>query len=81
MNKADKEKKEAWHSLTIEEVLEQLETTTEGHSQSEAMRRQKYLGSNILERTRPSALRLFLNQLNRFLIIFLLLIVLLSSFM
>lgn len=52
-----------WHSLTIPELTQRLETTTEGLSSAEAARRLKASGPNdIVHRVQSSALRIFLTQ-------------------
>ncbi|RLG98370.1 hypothetical protein DRO29_01065, partial [Candidatus Bathyarchaeota archaeon] len=53
----------SWHSKSVEEVLEALETSPKGLSSEEARRRLlKYGPNKLMEKEGVSALRVFLNQ-------------------
>lgn len=79
MNSSDESENDSWHSLPVTEVLDKLHTTSEGHSEVEAIKRFRETGPNSLAKKQLSPQRLFLNQLNKFLIIILLLAILLSN--
>ena len=64
-----------WHTLTVEETLEKLNSSKEGLSPEEAERRLEEYGPNQLEEIyKPSKARIFLRQFENYLIIVLSLI-------
>ncbi len=64
---------EPWHTLTVDETLEKLNSDTEGLSPKEAERRLSEFGQNQLEEIyKPSKARIFLRQFENYLIIVLL---------
>jgi Ca2+-transporting ATPase len=64
---------EPWHTLTVDETLEKLNSDTEGLSLEEAERRLSEFGPNQLEEIyKPSKARIFLRQFENYLIIVLL---------
>ncbi|MEM3109036.1 MAG: cation-translocating P-type ATPase [Candidatus Bathyarchaeia archaeon] len=63
----------SWHSLSVEEVLERLNSSMDGLTDEEAAERLRKYGPNELERVeRPSPLRIFARQFTNILIIILL---------
>ena len=81
MNSSDDKNPDSWHSLSIHDVLKRLRTSTNGHSEIEAGKRLQETGPNILIKRRISSRRLFLSQINKIIIIILLLSVFLSFIM
>lgn len=70
-----------WHALEIDEVLLQLESSTEGLSSSEAEKRLIELGPNFIpDKARRSLLYMILGQFTDFMIVVLLVAALISGF-
>ena len=64
---------EKWHSLTVEEVMERLDTGPRGLTDEEAARRLEIYGPNELrEEKKKSKLLIFLEQFKNYLILILL---------
>lgn len=72
-----------WHAVSMEDVLRQLKTKkTEGLSTEEAERRLKEVGLNqLLEKPRPTFLKLLFDQLKSFVIILLIVASIISAFL
>lgn len=72
---------EAWHALTVEEVLKKLNVDPEkGLSNLEASKRLKIYGPNEFQKSkRPSALQIFLEQFKSLLVIILIVATLISA--
>lgn len=69
----------SWHTLTVEETLQELQASDKGLSQDEAKKRQQTYGLNELKKEkRKSPLKIFLNQFSNILIIILIIAILLS---
>lgn len=62
---------EFWHSLSIDDALEKLESTRDGLSREEAQRRIKKYGRNEIRGKEVSRISIFLNQFKNFLILIL----------
>lgn len=70
-----------WHSLTIEEILSQLGTTSDGLSQNEAQKRLHFYGPNeIASKKKKNIFGLFLKQFKSPLIYILLLAAIITYF-
>lgn len=72
-----------WHAVSTEDVLRHLRTQkTEGLSSEEAERRLKEVGPNqLLEKPRPTFLKLLIDQLKSFVIILLIVASIISAFL
>ncbi|MCC6146550.1 MAG: cation-translocating P-type ATPase [Anaerolineaceae bacterium] len=70
-----------WHALAAEEVLEKLETPQKsGLTSEEVERRQHQYGLNeLIEKARPSFLRMLFNQFNNFIILLLIIAAAISA--
>ena len=79
MNPTDKSKTNSWYALPIERVLIQLQTSQSGLSQQEALLRLKSHKNSSLKKQKKSFFRMFLNQMNNYLIILLIFLVLVSN--
>ncbi|GAB4188213.1 MAG: cation-transporting P-type ATPase [Simkaniaceae bacterium] len=66
------EAESAFHALSVEEVLQKLETSHEGISQKEAEKRLETYGKNVLKEERTSKWKIFFRQCNNILIYILL---------
>ena len=76
----DKDNDVSWHSISTEETFKLLNTNTTGLSSIDVSNRHNQYGPNkLLESKRVSAIKLFLEQFNNYLIIILLFAVLLSA--
>ena len=53
-----------WYQLSLEEILKQLNTNTNGLTSSEAQERLKKFGLNELKSRKPSVLKRLLRQFN-----------------
>ena len=72
--------KQDWHSLTVEEVLENLKVQKQGLSSTEAKIRLEQYGKNQLtEVARPGFISLLWAQLNNFVVILLIIASLISG--
>jgi len=70
-----------WHSITVDEVYEQLDSSAEGLSQKQAVERLEKYGPNALkEAKRATALDIFIGQFKNTLIILLIIAALVSLF-
>jgi magnesium-transporting ATPase (P-type) len=62
----------SWHSLSVDEVLERLNSRVEGLTDEEAVERLRKYGPNELEKMEgPSPLRIFARQFANILIVIL----------
>jgi Ca2+-transporting ATPase len=60
----------SWHSIKWEEAMDQLDSSLQGLSSSEAEKRLKEIGPNVLESPdKPSSLRIFVSQFKNYLIL------------
>lgn len=71
----------AWHSREVQEILEELGTTLEGLTSSEAEKRLGIYGPNELRGKPKSLAKLFLKQFTNFLILILLIATLVAGFL
>jgi Ca2+-transporting ATPase len=72
----------AWHTLSIEETFQRLESGPEGLTRDEAARRLERLGPNVLREAKgPSAWKMLLSQFTSLLIIILLIAAAVSAFL
>ncbi|MEM4663231.1 MAG: cation-translocating P-type ATPase [Candidatus Diapherotrites archaeon] len=71
-----------WHALDFKEVLDKLNSNSQGLSETEAKRRLELYGKNTIEAERKiNPLKIFLKQFTDYLIIILILAALISFFM
>ena len=72
----------AWHSLPIDEVLRRLESSPEGLSEEEALKRlSKYGYNEIVREKRITPFQIFLNQFKSILILILIVSAIVSGFL
>jgi Ca2+-transporting ATPase len=82
MKKSPVKSSTIWHSLTVDQTLETLQTSLEGLSSEEAQRRLAQYGFNEIEKARGvSIIGLFLSQFKSVLIIILLLAIGFSAYL
>ncbi|USS40010.1 cation-translocating P-type ATPase [Thermococcus aggregans] len=75
----EKEIKKPWHSLSAEEVIKILKTSSKGLTSEEANKRLKVHGYNEISVKKKSPLQIFLRQFENFLILILIIAALISA--
>jgi Ca2+-transporting ATPase len=75
--------KEAWHSLSTEQVLEQLQTdSNRGLAEKQISQRQQYFGSNELKETNGrSSLVILWEQFTNIMLVMLIVVAIVSAFL